>query len=103
MTTELRLPQTLRAVGPTELEAALSRELPATKLPLERFLIDGGWPMNAVVRVVGATSREESLRLELSVSFDELVTGCGGGGEERPRLGEFVVVIDRATAIALIS
>lgn len=102
MTSPLRLPNTLQAVRSDSLEDTLRSELPTARLPLERFLADGGWPINAELRVRSATMNPESLRLELSVTFDEAVSACGGSGDERPRLGEFVVIVDRATAIARI-
>lgn len=102
MTSPLRLPNTLQAVRSDSLEDTLRSELPTARLPLERFLADGGWPINAVLRIRNVQIEADSLRLELSVTFDEAVSACGGSGDERPRLGEFVVIVDRATAIARI-
>lgn len=100
MTSPLRLPNTLQAAGSASLEDTLRSELPTARLPLERFLADGGWPINAELRVRAATMEADSLRLELSVTFDEAISACGGSGDERPRLGELVLVVDRATALA---
>jgi hypothetical protein len=81
-------------------EATLREELPPSRLPLERFLADGGWPSDIVVRVASVSAVDATLRLTLNVTFDELVTACGGTPDARPRLAEFTLVIDRATTAA---
>lgn len=111
MVPELLLPQTVaiadragcdQAADRAAYEAALRAELPPSRLPLERFLADGGWPTDLVVRVRSVASDAASIRLVLIVTFDELVTACGGTPDARPRLAEFTLVIERATTIAKI-
>ncbi|MCE9606311.1 MAG: hypothetical protein K8U03_15560 [Planctomycetia bacterium] len=77
-------------------------ELPTSRLPLERFVADGGWPTNAGLRIVEASADAVALRIRLCVTFDELIAGCSGGVQERPRLADLVLVVDRATAVATV-
>jgi len=112
MTSALVLPRTTavatsragcdQAADRAAYEATLREELPPSRLPLERFLADGGWPSDVVVRVASITSDDATFRLVLNVTFDELVTACGGTPDARPRLAEFTLTIDRATAVAVI-
>ena len=109
---ELRLPQTVALAAGYDgfdhrpdraaFEAALVSELPIARLPLERFLVDGGWPAEAVVRVSSIAYELATIRVGLNVTFDELVTACGGTPDARPRSAEFALAIDRATAVATI-
>lgn len=110
MPPQLFLPQTAavaagadcdQAAGRAAYEAALGAELPPSRLPLERFLNDGGWPTDVVVRVSNVAVDPATIRLALTVTFDELVTACGGTPDARPRLAELTLTIDRTTTLAM--
>lgn len=108
----LRLPESVRAWGTPQFEAALKTELQrqVAQLPLQQGLAasssvaDGTPP---VVMILGVSGDDGRLRVKLGIAYAGVVGGCSCADDPTPQSEnaeycEMLLEIDRASAAATV-
>ena len=95
------LPKTLAHLHDDSLTQAINEELPAERLPLERYLTHGGWPSASKIKVRGVQEDQTHATVLITVEFiEDVPAACPASSRPETRIAYLAARINKANASA---